>query len=275
MPLSEEQRKAASERMKAMHAAKKQANQGEEPAEQPVEPTADPTPKIESDQDVDDLKRQLLEMKENMDLMRQALLNQNNVQQGTNNNGRRIGVFEKYTVDPAAYPDPTPRLAEEPRLAPLAFKHNYELEYSVAVSSYETKTGENIKEPKFNVTLYRVVLDDQGNRVQVTDQKTGKLQDKFYIARKLIFHEDPQAAMVIAQENGIDVAEQEERLFLNEMRYLRVRDWLFDIFWPRPAQDEARISEEAIGGQIVQVYTRNSEETGGIPFDQMTSKLRT
>lgn len=257
--------------------AAKLASKQVEPQDVPNEPTEHPEPDTPQEQSTIDLQRQLEEMKQNMDLMRQALLNQNQGQGlQVNREGRMIGEFEKYVVDPANYPDPTPRLSKESRLAPLAFEHNYELTYQVDVSSYETKQGQHIREPKFNVTLLRVVLDDQGNRVQVTDPKTGKQQDKFYIARKLVFHEDPQAAMTIARENGVEIGDgRDEKLFLNEMRYLRVRDWLFDIFWPRQVQDMQQITEEAIGGQIVQVYTRNSEETGSIPFDQLKgSKLR-
>lgn len=270
--MTPEERKAWGEKMRAAR---------EKKAETPLTPRPEPKeePEIAPDQDVNDLKRQVLEMKEMMDLMRQAMVNQNKAQQNPNDpqlnrEGRLLGEFTKYTVDPSAYPDPTPRLSDEPRLQPLAFKHNYEITYEVGISSYETKTGQNIREPKFNVTLLRLVLDDQGNRVKVTDPKTGKEMDKFYIVRKLVFHEDPQAAMAIARENGIEVGEQDERLFLNEMRYMRVRDWLFDIFWPRPTQDEAKIQDEVIGGQVVQVFTRNSEESGSIPFDKMTTKFR-
>jgi hypothetical protein len=258
--------------------AKREAKQGDSQTPiQPVEPPENPEPVVSQDQDTNDLKRQIEEMKQNMDLMRQLLVN--NAQGGNNSvqmnrNGELIGEFEKYLVDPSNYPNPTPRLTKEPRLAPLAFDYNYELTYEVNVSSYETKTGKNIREPRFHVTLLRKVLDDQGNRVQVKDPKTGKMQDKFYIARKMVFHEDPQAAMVIARENNLPVDGSDERLFLNEMRYYRVRDWLFDIFWPRPVQDESQIQDEVIGGQVVQVFTRNSEETGSIPFDKMTSKLR-
>lgn len=234
-----------------------------------------PDPDVSQEQSTDELRRQVEEMKEMMTLMRQAMTNQSQpqgVQLGRT--GQVIGEIDKYLVDPANYPDPTSRLSKEPRLAPLAFEHNYELTYEVSTSSYETKTGQHFREPKFNITLLRVVTDEQGNRVKVTDPKTGKLQDKFYIARKLVFHEDPQAAMTIARENGLEIDGSDEKRFLDEMRYLRVRDWLFDIFWPGQAQKMENMQDEVIGGQIVQVFTRNSEESGSIPFDKMTTKFR-
>ena len=237
-------------------------------AKKTVELPENPEVEIAPDQDVDDLKRQMLEMKENMDLMRQALLNQNKSEQAPNGiqmdrSGDLIGEFEKYTVDPANYPDPTERLSKEARLAPLAFEYNYELEYETGVSSYQTKSGKNIREPKFYVTLNRVVLDDQGNQTP-----------KRYIARKMIFHEDPQAALVIARDNGIEIDKSDERLFLNEMRYLRVRDWLLDIFYPKPADEIGKIREEVIGGTVVQVFTKASVDPSDIPFNDLKTKIR-
>ena len=240
----------------------------------PVEPQANPEPVVVPDQNIDDMKRQIAEMQENMDLMRKLLVNQQNAQpnpslQGAttgvsmNQQGDLIGEWEKYLVDPSNYPDPTPRLKAEPRLRPIAFEFNYEMEYEVGVSSYQTKTGKNIREPKFQITLNRVVLDDQG-------QPTNKR----YIARRMVFHEDPQAALVIARDNGLTVDKSDEKLFLNEMRYLRVRDWLFDIFWPKPVQEKDKIRDEVIGGTVVQVFTKNSVEPGNIPFDQLNSKIR-
>ena len=248
---SDEEKKAFGEKMKAARLNKQKIDLPEATATE-----------ILPEENVTDLQRQILEMKENMDLMRTALLNQNQGVQ-MDKQGELIGEFEKYTVDPANYPDPTERLAKEPRLAPLAFEYNYELEYETGVSSYETKSGKNIREPKFYITLNRIVLDDQGNQTP-----------KRYIARKLIFHEDPQAALVIARDNGVEVNKGDERLFLNEMRYLRVRDWLLDIFFPKPADEIGRISEEVIGGTVVQVFTKKSVEPSELEFSKLNTKLR-
>lgn len=212
--------------------------------------------------ELDEIRAQMKEVMETNALLKAALLNKPS--EGVNiGQGKVLGEVEKYLVDPGNYPDPTKRLADEPRLQPLAFKFNYELEYGVSVTSYETKAGINMKEPKFAITLNRIVVDSQGNPT-----------NKRYIARKLIFHEDPQAAMVIARDNGIDIDRSDEKVFLNEMRYLRVRDWLFDIFWPKPIDEQAKISEEVIGGTIVQVFTKSSEESSAIDFDKLNTKVK-
>lgn len=234
--------------------------------DEPKVPEEDEVTQVQDEQGLDELKKQMQEVMETNALLKAALLGNQKQSQGqgitVGKNNNLLGEVEKYLLDPVNYPDPTPRLRKEPRLQPLAFDYNYELDYSVSTSSYETKTGVNMREPKFHVTLSRIVLDDQGEQTP-----------KRYIARKLIFHEDPQAALVIARENNLDVDKSDERAFLNEMRYLRVRDWLFDIFWPKPAQEQARIKEEVIGGTLVQVYTKNSVENTGVDFDKIKAKV--
>lgn len=253
-------RKAFGEAAKARAAAKKE-----------IEPTAPELPNdlkedvedhIADEQSVSEILRQLKEVQESNALLKAAFANQNTSGATTSismdRNGELIGEFEKYSVDPSDYPDPTKRLAEEPRLSSIAFNYNYELEYSVGVAAYPTATGKRVREPRFFITLNRIVVNDQGEQT-----------NKRYIAKKLIFHEDPDAALVIARDNGIEVDKSDEKLFLNEMRYLRVRDWLFDIFWAKPAQEQAKIREEVIGGTVVQVFTKASEEASGIEFDKL------
>lgn len=274
MTMSEEQKKAASERMKAYQAAKKLLKDNTPPTDVQAEvpsPEEIGTLPSESRSTEDELRAQVAELK---DLFIQTLRGQTN--QGSpaisvGNGGKLIGEVEKYTVDPTNYMDPTKRLSEEPRLQAMAFNLNYELEYEMSVRPYETKTGVNQKEPEFLITLLRVVLDDQGLPTE-----------KRYIARRMVFHEDPQAAIVIARENGISLEEftdldnttENQKLFLNEMRYLRAKEWLFDIFWPRPAKKQDGLHEEVIGGTIVQVFTKSSEEPSGVDFDQIKTVMR-
>lgn len=264
-----EERKAFADKMRNARRAKNvtvggpvEAPPAAEPAKVPEE---DEVTQVQDEQGLDELKKQMQEVMETNALLKAALLgNQKQGSQGISvgKDNNLLGEVEKYLLDPINYPDPTPRLRKEARLQPLAFDYNYELDYSVSTSSYETKTGVNMREPKFHVTLSRIVLDDQGEQTP-----------KRYIARKLIFHEDPQAALVIARDNGLDVDKSDEQAFLNEMRYLRVRDWLFDIFWPKPAQAADRIREEVIGGTLVQVFTKNSVENTGVDFDKIKAKV--
>ena len=218
------------------------------------------------------MQQQLNEVMETNALLKAALLKGN--QSGTPDSGigvnkqnRITGEIDKYLIDPSEYADPTKRLAAESRLQPIAFNFNFDLEYEFSIRPYETKTGLNMREPEFTVRLLRAMIDDQGKRVQVLNPVTGKLEDKFIVARRLVFHEDPQAALVIARDNNILIEDTDEKTFLNEMRYLRVRDWLFDYFWPQLADSKAKIREESVGGSIVQIYTKASEDASSIDFD--------
>lgn len=261
---TDEERKAFADKMRNARRNKNVKQVAPPTVEEPKIPEEDSEDHVAEEQGLDELKRQMKEIQETNALLKAALLGGGGQKQGLNlgKDNKLTGEVEKYLLDPNNYPDPTPRLRKEARLQPLAFDYNYELDYSVATSSYETKTGINMIEPKFHVTLNRIVLDDQGEQT-----------NKRYIARKLIFHEDPQAALVIARDNGIEVDRTDEARFLNEMRYLRVRDWLFDIFWPKPAQAQQGIREEVIGGTLVQVFTKNSEDASSIDFDKITRKV--
>lgn len=244
-----------------------------------AEPTVQDPRDIEMQdtQDKESLQRQIDQLMEDNALFKAALLRQQLQQPqsqsvGVGRTGSLIGEVDKYLVDPANYPDPTPRLAQEQRLQTIAFNHNYELQYEFTIRSYETKTGVNMREPEFLVTLLRVMLDDQGERIKVLG-KDGRPHDKFFIARRMMFHEDPQAALVLARENNLAVDKEDEKAFLDEMRYLRVRDWLFGYLWPKPADSIEGVHEEAIGGTIHQIYLKSSVEPSNVDFDQIKTKV--
>lgn len=262
------------------HLAKLQAGRArkQEQATHPVVPLTDevPTDNQTASPDLYSMQRQLDEVMETNTLLKAALLGKtqsDGVTLGRDN--RVLGEVDRYLVDQNNYPDPTLRLAAEPRLQTIAFSHNYELDYEFNIRSYETKTGVNMREPEFIITLNRIVLDDQGNRVKALNPKNNKLEEKRYRAKRLMFHEDPQAALVIARENNLDVDKSDEKVFLNEMRYYRVRDWLFGVFWPQNVQaTKSDITEEVIGGTLVQVFTKSSEEPSQVDFDAIQTKVQ-
>lgn len=174
-----------------------------------------------------------------------------------------IGTFEKYNVDPKLYPDPRLRLADEPRLKRFAFDVNYELGFEVSTTSYTTQDGINTKEPKFDIELYKIVMDEDG------EPTTGR-----YVIRRATFHEDPQAALAIAREHGLQVDESNEADFLNEMRYLRFRDWLIEAFYP-PKNDVSKSNkkEMVVGGKLVEYFEKSGVESQSIDFGQLKGKV--
>lgn len=251
-----EERKAWGEKMKKAREAKKKLDGVDEQLQ-----TAPPK---SNEPDIGDLQRQLNEL-------RQALV----AAQGQQSSGAQvtnqglIGTHIKYTVDPKNYDDPIPRLFEfmesKPQLRRLGFKDNYELDFKMDTFAYDTKDGRNVSEPKFTLDLNRIVYDEE----------TYEPTNRRYTACRMVFFEDPQTAMVVARDNGIEIDTQDEKAFLNEMRFLRMRDWLLEAFYPPKAAPTHNKREQVIGNQMVEVWEISSETSAKIPFDQLNSKLKT
>lgn len=271
-----EQRKAASEKAKAAIARKKAANlvsleQTAGESDQPAEPTfedvanasiepADPGPQ---NVEIGDILRRLQEMEQREQYWRQQATQPQTQGPAVGANGL-IGSIEKYKLDPKYYPDPRERLSLEGRLKRFAFPENYELEWNVGVSQYRTIDNVYVREPKFTLELNRIMLDEL----------TGEPTNGRYTICRMIFHEDPDAALVVAREQGVRVEDFEEKAFLDEMRYLRMRDWLLEAFYPpRPSQEKKNKREMAINGKLVEYFEINSESSEPMPFGELKSKL--
>lgn len=236
---TEEERKAFAEKMKAARAKKPEIEEKEED--------------ILSSEDIQALVRRVKELESNF--ARSATKTDfYQARPEINREGALIGSFEKYIVDPARYPDPCERLSHEPRLKRFAFDINYELKFTVSTVQYQTQDGVNTREPRFTLELINVHMDDQGNPT-----------NKRHVIRTCILHEDPQAAIEIARQNNIEIGD-DQKAFLDEMRYLRMRDWLLEAFYPAKPQTNNNAKEEVIGNQVVRVYEVNSPDPQAIDF---------
>lgn len=173
-----------------------------------------------------------------------------------------VGTKERYPTDPGLYPDPRDRLATEVRLQSVAFPYNYELEYKCnPTRRYQTQDGVWQIEPQFELELNRIILDPMSGA-----QTNGR-----YTICRGIFFEDPDSALVVAQEKGLRVDEFGEHDFLNEMRYLRMRDWLFDAFFtPMDTSPKSNKREIVIDGKLVPYFEVSGEDAQNIPFDKLT-----
>lgn len=255
-----ERRAAAGERLRLAREAKK------------VQVTeAVPTPVVSEEQvplpesDTDQLKQQVAELMAKVNQLTsqpQVQAQPDPMNQGPVATAYGIkGTLERYPTAAGNYPSPVDRIKQEPRLAQLAFDINYELTYEVAMTKYDTKDGMSVKEPRFNVQINRVVFDDEGNK---TNQR--------YIVRKAIFHEDPDTAVTIAEQQGFDFSAMPELDFLNEMRYLRIRDWVLEVFFPKPVDNKPKVREVVIGGKLVPVFEVSSEESSKVDFNALNGK---
>jgi hypothetical protein len=253
MAMSQENKDKARARMQAYHAAKKEK----------IEDVAVPESKVTEQaaysaiDDRAELQKQINELKDM--LLKQALQPQQQTQVQGN---RLIGRTDRYIIDPANYDNPCKRLAKEPRLKKFAFEENYELAFEIGSTTYTTLDGLNMREPKFTLSLHLIGEDESGDK-----------NNKRYVVSKLILHEDPEAALVVARDNGIEVDQTNERDFLNEMRYIRMRDWLMGGFYPaKPQQNKVR-KQEVVGNRLVDFFEVSSVDASRIPFEELSKKL--
>lgn len=276
--LTEEQKQVLRDRLTRARAAKQAHNtdlpdsattkpapnaevEAKPPIEAPEEPRTakiDPAP-VEDVNPEPDMQQLMATIAEAMKILAN---NQTGQAPATSANGI-IGTTDKYSINSADYPDPTARLADEPKLARFAFKDNYELNYEFSTTEYKTIDNLRFREPKFTLELIRKLFDET----------TGELTNGRYIICRLVMHEDPDTALIMARQMGYVIEDAAEKSFLDEMRYLRMRDWLVRCFLPSPIKDNSRRKEVVIDGKLVEYFEVNAEKNAAIPFNQLGSKL--
>lgn len=246
---TDEERKAFGEKMKQARLNK------EAPKESEVETTI-------QNEDYNSLKAQVEELKAM--LLNQAKPSASTLDQPAITATGLVGTFKKFNTDPSYYPDFTERLAKEPKLARFAFGENWELELSIKDATYTTLDNRRVVEPQFTVQLIGIVFDDDGNKT-----------DGRYVRRQMIFFEDPDAALAVARENGLDVRDYEEKEFLDEMRYLRVRNWLLEAFYPPTITNKKQNKKQmVVGNQVVEYYEVSGVDSASMPFNDLKNSLR-
>lgn len=272
--LTEEQREAARQRLAAARArkaeleaarlAEKKVAPQDEPADEPQEEAVqDEAPEVvettkNGEEDTKEILKRALEAIETLaKLQASGVVSQQNVPQMRNN--KVVGVIEKYTLDPETYPSPVERIKAEERLQQFAFPYNYDLKYEVTTTSYETKDGLNYIEPKFNLELHRIVRDPL----------TGDDSGRRYVICRLVMHEDPQTALKVARDNNIAVDELAEQDFLNEMRYLQMRDWVLESFYHPISTNRSDRGEMVVDGKIVEFFEINDQNSQKLPFSDL------
>ena len=229
-------------KMQAKREAAKQDKPTNTVQNEPIEQPSPSAPQTISDDTVQELLNRIKEL-ENRQFFNQAQ--------------PVVKAVTKFSVTPHDYPDPRERLSDEPKLQEHAFKQNFTLKWEIGRTGYE-KDGVSYTEPKFDLEVWRWLRDEDG-----------ELTDKQYRVHRLTFHEDPEAAIQMARDKGLDVDETLQRDFLDEMRYLRMRDWLLEIFYPPKTQANQQTREEVIGNRLVPVLEVNSFQAVGIPIDKL------
>lgn len=160
--------------------------------------------------------------------------------------GRPQSVIYKYPVEPSGYPDPSGKLAQEPELRRFAIEDNYIIRWDVDGMVYETKWGSTVAEPKFTVTLYRKMYDENG-----------KLKDQMILVQRLVLFEDEVFTKKLAHE--LDIKETDIDKLMNVVRYERIKRWLLDVFQagPHPRHRSSSRQRQAVidGKPVIMVDT--------------------
>lgn len=155
------------------------------------------------------------------------------------------GRVFKYPVEKDYYPDPTDRLYDEPTLKRFALRENFMITWDVQGETYE-KYNISFTEPRFIVTLYRILFDEEG-------EPTGQAA----LITRHMQHEDELAARIAADRLGYPQDNFDD--LMNEMRYQRIREWLVGVFTPQKFQVHAKKPMTmVIGGKAVEVYDTES-----------------
>lgn len=165
-------------------------------------------------------------------------------QPGLDQFGKPIGVIQRYSVDPANYKDPREALGQIPELQRFAFNQNYVLDWDIDQLIYETKYGTSFADPKFTLVLWKKMFDPE----------TGEPSGKRILIQTGIFFEDPAASVKEAAALGLPIDNANSREFLEQMRFLRYKQWLLDIFNPkRPTNTAKNYTEMVVDNKIVRV----------------------
>ena len=241
--MSAEERKAWGEKMKIARAAKKQ-NQV----------THDQKETIDQNDDIQILKRRIEELEQ------KQFFNQPAPVTSTKQ------VITKYSWDPKLYADPREKLSNEEKLRRFAFKENYDLNWEVQKVDYE-EDGMKVRAPRFLLELLGKMIDEDTNEIAKTfDPATKTWKEKRYVLKRGMFFEDPDSFITVANQMGIAVPEYLETPFLNEMRYIVMRDWLFENFFPpKTLQDKMQKTETVIDNRLVEVFEINSDVNNPTP----------
>lgn len=270
MPLSEEQKKAASERMKAMHAAKaaqvaadkkmQEESDGYEEAfkqpEAPQEPTAE-----EKQETVTITKEQFETLLARLESVESAKVTSTPVSQGVSQvaaDGRIFGIQTPYSLSPEIYNDPREVLYNLPILEQYGFKKNYRLDWVVEVQNYETKYGTSFSVPKFKLKLRKLMLNEETGE-PITFEQNGKTFERGYLVQAGIFFVDPAEAVATARELGLPIDDANSHEFLDRMRLELYKRWLLECMKPPRPQPSKGQKQVVIGGTayLVEEWNQN------------------
>lgn len=259
-PMSEEARKAASERMKAMHAAKKAKK---EAAQQPVEEqktevvapiAAPPAPEPQSAPELPPAPQPAMPAVALSSEQFEALLTRfAGMAKEEPKKTEGVGIIERFPVHASSYKDPRDELYNLPRFQRFGMNYNYVIDWTVTAARYETKQGQWYMEPRFELTFKRKQLDDNGEEMVKFDANGKPYHPRIVLGRASFFI-DPPADMIEAELAGLDDAGLSDEELRERMMFWRYAQWIEERLVPKmPEKTTQGLKEEVIGGKAYQI----------------------
>jgi hypothetical protein len=172
----------------------------------------------------------------------------------------------RYSVEPSFYPNPIERLYDEPTLSRFNLRENYFFDWEVEGIEYE-KYGVTYAEPKFTVRIFRKLYDDDG-----------AANGQFALINRQVQHEDEVVARAAADKLGITDSFESFAEMMSEVRFLRIRQWLLDLFKPPKVETHKnKPTQQVIDGKVVEVFDTEAlidGETGISKAGSITQRVR-
>ena len=247
--MTDEQRAKAAENLKKAREARA-AKQAE-----PAQPEAQPTPTMQtlSPELKDELLLRLMREIDELKAQRpagynpEAALEMNARMQPGVNIGRNglQGVVMRYNIEPSWYPNPTERLYDEPSLRRFGLRDNFFFDWKVEGVEWE-KANITYSEPRFTCRIFRRMFAEDG----VTP--TGQMA----LINRMVLHEDEVVARIAADKLQLrDKIGDDFRELMDEVRFLRIRQWLLDLFSVPKVETHSRAPRQmVVDGKVVEMY---------------------
>lgn len=182
---------------------------------------------------------------------------------GVNKQGVQ-GAVDLASTNIKDYEDPRERLYEEfdksERTSRLGLRKNYSLKWSVEADVFK-KDGVSYRFPRFRCELWQLLFNDDGTPLTRVNKNGKTVRKEAFLRRSLQKAEDEVDAQIAIKKMGFE-AEVDETNLLNELRYLRLRDWLLEKFFPPTVEYEDTEEERVIGGVVLPV--REFEESASV-----------
>lgn len=157
------------------------------------------------------------------------------------------GIINKYPIDKDFYPNPVNELLDyaEKAMPAIAIRVTHDILWDVVAHPYQTANNIWYNEPWHIIQIDKRLFDDQGEPLR--DKDSG---DEIVIRWRVgYFFEDEIMVKQAANKQGLKDYDSDN--LANEIRLLRMKRWLKDIFYPPKPKPTHSDRQVVVNGQVV------------------------